>query len=50
MRYASDMAKTQPTVVKSIPSVEPQPEEPIFEPQPEPVVEIQPEPVVEPLL
>jgi len=23
MRYASDMAKTQPTVVKSIPSVEP---------------------------
>ena len=47
MKYASDMAKNQSTIVKSIPAVEPQPEEPIVESQPEPVVEAQPESIIE---
>jgi hypothetical protein len=39
MKYASDMAKNQSTIVKSIPAVEPQPEEPIVESQPESIIE-----------
>jgi len=41
MKYASDMAKTQSKIVKSIPTAEP---------QPEPIVEVQPEPVIEPVI
>ncbi len=47
MKYASDIAKNQSTIVKSIPAVESQPKEPIVESQPEPVVEAQPEPIIE---
>ena len=44
MKYASDMAKTQSTIVKSIPTAEPQPE-PVVEPVIESVVESKPEPI-----
>ena len=47
MAYASDMARTQSTITKQIPIVEPQPEEPIVETPIEPIVEPQPEPIVE---